>query len=249
MSRRSGVRSPAHAPYEWLAEIYDRVYSWKDYAAEARRIHALVQRFGPSGARTLLDVACGTGAHLRHLSRWFDGTGIDESGDMLAHARAKLPGTRFLRGRMQNFRVRDRFDVITCLFSAIGYVRSPAELRRTICNFADHLAPRGVLLVEPWLTPAAWRPGTTSLLVVESRNSPIARMNSSETRRGRSVMDMHYLLAKRGRVRHWVDRHDMGLFPVRTMLVAFRAAGLTVRRVRSGFRPERGLYVAVKPGR
>jgi ubiquinone/menaquinone biosynthesis C-methylase UbiE len=239
----SGSRSSA---YQLSASVYDRVYAWKDYAREARRIHELVRQRGPRPARTLLDVACGTGVHLRYLARWYDVTGLDASAPMLAVARRRLPHAHFAKGTMQSFRLPGRFDVITCLFSAIGYVRSEADLCRTLANFARHLAPGGIVVVEPWLTPGEYREGSVHLGTYGTKAHPIARMNTSERRGGRSLMDMHYLVAADGGVRHWVERHDMGLFSVRTMLRAFRSAGLKARHLPSRFSTHRGLYVAVK---
>jgi len=167
---------------------------------------------------------------------------------MLSVARTNAPTARLVLGRMPGFDLHARFDVIVCLFSAIGYVPNERALRRTLRTFARHLAPDGLVIVEPWLTPGSWRPGLAHLLTVPSATEPIARMNLSVTRRGRSVMDMHYLAASGGRIHHWVERHDMGLFSNGTMTGAFRSAGLRVRRVRSGFysrsTPDRGLYVA-----
>ena len=244
-SRRTGDTTTP--PYELAARVYDTVYAWKDYRTEARRIHELVRRWGPPRARTLLDVACGTGTHLRYLARWFEVTGLDRSQPMLRQARRKLPKVRFVRGPMQRFRLAERFDVITCLFSAIGYVRSEAELRSTLSNLARHLTPGGLVLVEPWVTPDAYEVGSFHLGTYGSPRLPIARLNNSTRRGSRSVMDMHYLVADGAQVHHWVERHDMGLFDPRTMLDAFRRAGLSARRVRSPFRPDRGLYLGIRP--
>jgi ubiquinone/menaquinone biosynthesis C-methylase UbiE len=241
----SGPRS--RGPYvSPTVRVYDRVYRWKDYAAEARRIRDLVRRFGPASARTLLDVACGTGSHLRYLSRWYDTVGLDVNLEMLQVARRKLPAVRFVRGSMQNFRLPERFDVITCLFSAIGYVRSEADLRRTLANFARHLHPGGILIVEPWLTPATYAEGSVHVGTYGTKAQPIVRMDTSLRRGSRSVMDMHYLVAGRGRVHHWVERHNLALFDVPTQLAAYRAAGLRVRYLPSQFTTRRGLFVAVR---
>ena len=51
------------------AHLYDAIYSFKDYAGEAETLRALVEERAP-GARSLLDVACGTGKHLAELRRW-----------------------------------------------------------------------------------------------------------------------------------------------------------------------------------
>ena len=56
------------AAYDRSAALYDAIYRGigKDYGAESATIIGLVQAKCP-GARTLLDVACGTGGHLE---RW-----------------------------------------------------------------------------------------------------------------------------------------------------------------------------------
>ncbi len=206
-------------------------------------VRGLVRRFDPPNARTLLDVACGTGGHLAYLSRWFDSTGIDASPAMLALARQRVPRARFLVGRIRGFRLPERFDAITCLFSSIGYVRSEADLVRTLRNFEAHLSPGGIVIVEPWLTPRVYRAGRTGFSHLGSRESPLVRLDVAERRGDRSIMDMHHLAVIDGAVRHWVERHDLGLFDRATMRRAFRRAGLTVRSMPGLFPLGRGLYL------
>ena len=64
------------------AKFYDAVYSYKDYVAESQLITSMVGG-RVSGAKTLLDVACGTGKHLEHLVKQFDCTGVDLDPEML----------------------------------------------------------------------------------------------------------------------------------------------------------------------
>lgn len=236
-------------PYSLSSPLYDQIYSWKDYGKEARVIRALVRRYGPRGARSLLDVACGTGGHLAHLARWFRASGVDANPRMLSIARRKLPGTHLVVGRMQTFRLREQFDVITCLFSSIGYARSEGDLVRTLRNLARHLAPGGIVIVEPWLTPRDYHVGHVAFMSCGTREAPLVRMNVSDLRRGRSVMNMHHLGLVDGQVRHWVERHEMALFDRPTMRRAFRAAGLEVRYLSGAFPLDRGLYLGIRPPR
>ncbi len=240
------AKRPA-VPYSLTARLYDTIHSWKDYPRESRRVRALVRQYGPPHARTLLDVACGTGNHLRSLSRWYDCTGVDAMEGMLRVARRKLPRVRFVRGRMETLDLGRKFDAITCLFSAIGYVRGEGELRRTFRRFAEHLAPGGVVIVEPWLTPGAYRTGDLHRDTFGTPDLPIVRMSLSARRGHRSILDMHHLAGSARGIRYWIERHDMGLFEVRTYLDALRAAGLRPRYVKSGFRKDRGLFLAVLP--
>jgi ubiquinone/menaquinone biosynthesis C-methylase UbiE len=92
--------------FRQTAHVYDLIYeaSGKDYAAESSEIHALIQQHNP-GARTLLDVACGTDrGHLRHLRRWYDVTGVDLDPAMLREARKHLPGIRLAEDDMRTLR-------------------------------------------------------------------------------------------------------------------------------------------------
>ena len=98
----------------------------KDYPAESAEVAELVLRRRP-GARTLLDVACGTGGHLEHLRDRFDGRGARAQP---AHGRRspgqKLPGRRVHEGDMRRFDLGATFDAVTCLFSSIGYMPTDA---------------------------------------------------------------------------------------------------------------------------
>jgi len=175
------------------AEIYDAVYSFKDYAAEAERVNELIQSRRP-GAASLLDVACGTGKHLEHLRRWYAVEGVDLDGELLAVARTRLPDVPLHVADMTAFRLGRRFDAVTCLFSSIGYVGTEAGLRSAVAAMAAHLEPGGVLVVEPWLTPDVWVPNRPHLLTADEPNLKIARMTISGREGRLAIMEFSYLV-------------------------------------------------------
>ncbi len=216
------------APYSRSAEVYDRIYGDKSFAAESAALHALVERERP-GPRSLLDVGCGTGAHLVHLREWIDVEGIDVSPSMLEVARRKLPGVPLHEGDMRTFALERRFDVITSLFSAIGYVRSVAELDGAIARMAEHLAPGGLLAVEPWLYPDQWRPGAKvhGNILVDADDFKLARFCVSSTRDRFAVTPMHHLVATLDGVEHFVETHELFLAEPSEIEHAFVTAGLS----------------------
>jgi SAM-dependent methyltransferase len=223
------------------ARIYDAIYaSIRDYQQEAAELDRLVQKRRP-GARTLLDVACGTGAHLEHL-KGYEAEGLDLDPEMLAVARERLPGVLFHEGDMVAFDLGRRFDAVVCMFSSIGYVRTEERLRSAIASMARHLEPGSVLVVEPWLTPDAWKDRHVGAVFVDEPELKIARINAAERKGNVSGFEFEYLVGTPDGVEHFTERHELGLFTLEQYLAAFRASGLE-----ADYDPEgpmgRGLYV------
>lgn len=232
--------------YRESAHLYDAIYSSvRDYPREAAELDELIRARRP-GARTLLDVACGTGAHLEHLAARYEVEGLDADPGMLAVARERLPAIQFHEADMADFDLGRRFDAVVCLFSSIGYVKTEERLRSAIAAFARHLEPGGVVVVEPWLTPDVWQDGHVGAVFVDEPELKIARMNIAERRDTVSAVTFHYLVATPEGVSHFTEPHELGLFTVEQHLDAFRAAGLEVEHDPEG-PMGRGLYVGVAP--
>jgi len=234
--------------YRDLAKYYDAQYSRKDYEAEVHRLDAVVRRYGRSRGSSWLDVACGTGRHLALLrSRHRDCVGVDASVEMLRIARKRLPGVPLVHGDMRSFRLDREFDVVTCLFSAIGHMTTERDLETSFANFARHLKPGGVAIVEPWILPARARPGHVHLLTVKSGKDTVVRLAYSRIRGRHTIIRYHYLIGEWGRgIRH-IEVTDRGLMvdPVRLQHLMKRA-GLRPRFLSRGFYTDRGLLIGVK---
>lgn len=233
--------------YRELAPLYDLIYQRKDYAAEADVVRDLVRKHRSSGGRDMLEVACGTGGHAQHLARHFRLLATDSNTGVLRIARRKVKGVQFRRADMVTLDLKRSFDAVVCLFSAIGYVRTKARLRRAMRSLSRHLKPGGVLLIDPWFTKATFKRGAPHLDVYSGPRLKVARLSLSEVRGDISRLDFHYAVAAWGKpVRHYVDRHELGLFSHDLMLAEMRAAGLRAKHLKRGLRKGRGLYIGVK---
>jgi ubiquinone/menaquinone biosynthesis C-methylase UbiE len=223
------------------AELYDAIYHFKNYQHESERLRALIERFVP-GARTLLDVACGTGEHAKFLKDHYAVDGIDLNSCYLEAARAKNPSGKFVRADMIDFDLGRSYDVVTCLFSAIGYLKYLEPLQQAIGCMARHVRPGGALLIEPWVTPERWQSGTLSVNTGQTPDGLVSRMALSRREGNRSVISLHYLYGTRQGVRYYGDQLELGLFTTEEMMQAFELAGMRVFYDLEGL-IGRGLYI------
>jgi len=231
--------------YGKMAQYYDRIYSFKNYAEEASKVLGFIKAYRQSDGKRLLDVACGTGHHLEFLAKSFDAEGVDLSPELLERAKKRNPGLPFRCADMRTFDLPSRFDVITCLFSSIGYMTTIEDLHKAVATMALHLVPGGVLIIEPWLTPDVWKAGSVHGMFIDDPNLKIARVNTSLTRGRLSIFDLHHLVGTPQETFHFVEHHEMGLYTVEEMTGAFETATLDI-----SFDPEgitgRGIYVGVR---
>jgi len=223
------------------AGFYDALYQFKNYAAASQQLHELIQQYN-ANAKTLLDVACGTGKHLEHLREYYRVEGLDINADLLRTARQRCPEARFHTGNMIHFNLKHKFDVITCLFSSIGYVKLVENLDRTIASMARHLEPGGLLVMEPWLNPETYWTGKITANFVDEPDLKIAWMYTSEIEGKVSIFNINYLVGTPEGVEHFVERHEMGLFTHEEYLGAFQKGGLIVQYDSKGLFG-RGVYI------
>lgn len=242
--------------YGELARWYDPLYAatGKDHAAEARALLDVAQRLGVRPG-SLLDVACGTGQHLAAFHEAVeDVVGIDQSPAMLEVARDRLPDQVPLRhGDMRRFDLDRTFDLVTCLFSAIGHVRDESDLDAAIRAMADHVAPGGALLVEPWLGPDDIRAeadrdtGYRRLDTAETDDGVVARVTRSQRRGDVLVLEFGWAVADSSGVHTEQESFRMPLFTRERYLAAMGAAGLEATWLEvPALTADRGLLAGVR---
>ncbi|MHC4339419.1 MAG: class I SAM-dependent DNA methyltransferase [Planctomycetota bacterium] len=212
--------------FETYVDYYDKFYTRKNYEEETDALRELIGRHKRSKANRLLDVACGTGKHLALLREHFDVAGLDISEGMARMARERNPGVEIHVGDMRDFDLGQCFDVILCLFSSIGYLKSAAETTQALRRFKEHLEPGGVIMVEPWFTPEQVRPGRSHMLTVDEPDLKLCRMNTTWIEGGASVIHFHYLIGTPEGTRHMEEEHRMLLLSHEEWDTCFAEAGL-----------------------
>jgi hypothetical protein len=138
------------------------------------------------------------------------------------------------------------------MFCAIGYDRTYPNLERTLHNFYLHSNRGGVVVIEPWFTRAAFHEGAPGMTTYSDHQTKVARLDVSKVRKNVSILEMHYLIAERNEtVKHYIERHEIGLFGHKETLNLMKTAGFKAKFLRGklnkakGF-GDRGVFVGVK---
>lgn len=230
--------------FDGSAEFYDLIYSgFKDYARETEQIIALLRHEHPHG-RTVLDVACGTGAHARLLAaHGYIVDGLDLNPAFVAIPQAKHPEGQFFTADMRDFCLPNRYDAVLCLFSSIGYACTLDGVAQTLECFRQHLAANGIIVVEPWFAPDVLDPTRVATNSGETGGLRVTRVSRVEIAGRVSRLYFDYEITEGTQVRKVSEVHELGLFTRPEMIAAFRQAGLEATYDAEGLNG-RGLYVA-----
>jgi SAM-dependent methyltransferase len=161
--------------FSMYADVYDDIYSDKDYAAEAEYVAKRLLEERPDTV-SVLELGCGTGRHAEYLARsGLHVTGLDLSRGMIERAlarRAALPAAvaarlTFSTADLRTARLGTAFDAVIALFHVVSFLITPADLAAAFRTVAAHLPPGGLFLFDFWYGPAvvSQRPRRTRKIV------------------------------------------------------------------------------------
>ena len=229
------------------ADVYEVTYRsrGKDWAAEARDITERVRALRPD-AGSLLDVACGTGAHLDTFRTYFGHVeGVEVAPAMRERAELRLPDVRIHDDDMRFFDLGRSFDVVTCLCTAVGYLDTVDEMRDAIRCMADHLTPGGVLVIEPWWLPEQFIEGYVGSDLVHDGERTLARVSHTRRHDRAAHMEVRWLVGDPTGLRSFTITEVFALFTKDEYFAAFEDAGCAVD-YHPGWLTGRGIFVGVR---
>jgi len=108
---------------------------------------------------TCLDLCCGTGSAIEGLlDLGLDVSGLDGSAQMLAIAAKKLKGrkVKLYHKTLPRFKLLDtidsrqqrRFDLVTCFYDSLNYMKNETELKAAFKSVYQHLKPGGHFIFD-----------------------------------------------------------------------------------------------------
>jgi len=233
---------------EQLADVYDLIFGCrgrKDYDGEAAEVVRQVRGRFP-GARSLLDVGCGTGSHLERFREVFDHVeGVEPAPAMRRLAEKKLPSLRIHGVDMREFCLGRGFDAVSCMFGPIGYMADEQQLRAAVRCMAAHLVVGGVLVLDPWWFPENFIDGYVMAEVVRDERRSVARVSHSVRTGSSMCITAKYLIGDAVGITEFCTQDTLSLFREDQYADAFRRAGLTVEYLPTAA-TDRGLFVGTR---
>ncbi len=206
--------------YERFARFYDAVMD--DPAPRAARVLEYIDRYRPD-ATNLLELACGTGSILGHLRTPASLTGLDQSPEMLAVAREKVPWARLIEGDMTSFSVDETFDVIICVFDSVNHLLTFGDWQSMFAAAYNHLAEDGLFILDVNTVGELRRLGEEPPWVYEFDENVLI-MNVSFTEDGMSTWDIR-IFEHVGESQYLLHHEEIG------------ELGVSLARLRSALEP------------
>jgi SAM-dependent methyltransferase len=112
----------------------------------------------PAGAKTHLDLACGTGYAIEYFEkRGFRSTGVDASVSMLAVGRKRA--RRLIAADMRALSLRRSFARITCLYDSLNHMQTRDDLTAAFSSVRGVMNADSLFFFDmnhPDIYPAVW---------------------------------------------------------------------------------------------
>lgn len=198
--------------YKKFAKYYDLIYSVKDYTKETKFLISLIRKYRLKGKK-VLEVGCGTGGHAIFLKKkGFDIVGVDLNKEMLTVARKKSKSIKFYQGDMRKFNLKNKFDIVLCLFSTMHYNQNYQELEKTLKNFHQHMKNNSLLIFDMGFNEERWRRGHKHTVTNSTKDIDVTRFSISRRVGNKGILDMAYILYKSNKFYFGKEKHTLGIF-------------------------------------
>jgi len=196
------------------AKYYDLLYADKDYAAESAFVGQIIHRHAP-GARSLLELGCGSARHALELIRkGFAVTGIDLSSQMIARGQAQIAQLplelrskiKLMQGDATRFTSDTRYDAVISLFHVINYQTTNDALKGIFGSARAALAEDGVFIFDFWYGPAVLSEHPqVRVKRIETTEVCVTRIAEPALDVNRNVVDVNYTLIVLDRINRHID--------------------------------------------
>ena len=141
----------SHPRFDQWTEVYEALVDWPKRLAHEEPFYR--QWFEETGARRVLDAACGTGRHAAMFHGWdLDVQGADVSPEMIQLARRQHGQSDSLRWMVRSFDqpvvAQQPFDAIVCVGNSLALAADRETVQRAIVQMLAGLRSGGRILIH-----------------------------------------------------------------------------------------------------
>lgn len=216
-----------HILYDEKAELYDLLYSYKNYEKEVANLVKLANsNLKVYGKKiNILDLACGTGEHLKFMTKhfpnaMFDGVDLNSGAIQLAKMKMKKKiKINFSNDDMLSYlqKSKKEYNLITCLFSSIQYITNPTELRNFFKETYKHTTLNGVFIFDLRYAIDNWRINQIVSSTYHSDKIDVTMIGMPFVKNRVVTWNPAIIWKKNGMLDMTVDKHEIYLYSVNEM--------------------------------
>ena len=216
--------------YNEFAHLWPVISPPQDYAEESEHWRSALRDLLGPGRWRILELGCGGGHLLSHLTADFEAEAVDLAPRMLALSRKLNPDVEHHLGDMRTVRIPGEFDAVLA-HDAISYMLSEDDLRAVLATARVHLRPGGVFLAAPDLVRDTFRPRVLRWPGRPPSKPDEPTVTVEEHLRDPDPADtvieslFVYTIVENGVTRVAEDLHLSGLFPIATWMQLLEEAG------------------------
>jgi SAM-dependent methyltransferase len=213
-----------------LADLYDDENGWGASADFYRDLAVAM------GARSILDLGCGTGTVTRGIVAAIGGAGVgvDPAKPMLdvARRKTKREPVEWIEGDARAIRLDRKFDFVLMTGHAFQAMLTDADQAMLLATIAAHLTPGGTFgfesrnpMAREWLE---WTPELSRRVVDTQAYGPVEIWDEAFMRPDNQIIDVVERYRIIGGGRHWRSDFQLRFTPRRDLLNRIASAGLVV---------------------
>ncbi|MFA5094316.1 MAG: class I SAM-dependent methyltransferase, partial [Candidatus Omnitrophota bacterium] len=136
-------------------EYCDIAYDW-GRAGECDFIETCAEKFSSGKGRRILDIACGTGIHLREFARrGYETCGIDSSPEMAEYVKKRSAAEELAAdcrvSDMKGFILPGKYSFAICMLDSFRYMLTDEDISIHLGAVSESLDKGGIYFIDLWM--------------------------------------------------------------------------------------------------
>ena len=220
---------------ENYAKYYNLLYKDKNYKKEYEYIDSLIKKFCKLECKSVLDIGCGTGKHLKNFKdSGYNISGVDLSESMISEAKKYLSQEKeLLCSSASDFNFGKKYDVIISLFHVISYQTENEEIEKIFNNVNKHLNNGGLFIFDFWYGPAVLTdPPVVRIKRLEDKDVKVTRLTEPIMDVNKNIVDVNFEVMIENKDTNIIERvneiHKMRYFFLPELELYINKAGFKI---------------------